>query len=364
MVSLRRALLYFEDQETVAEPEPGASDWHEVRTSPLFTSAVMEHHSTHLSIETGMYPCPTLTEVTPGNTREATRSPFVSFGGIGRVISEHHSGSHTQPDHGLLYMNTNAPSSTVICGVQGSGKSHSVSVIIENSLISLPELGKLPHSLSAVVFHLGAAQGGMHLPCESAFLGRLMSTYETSRVPVKVLVSPSNLTNMRKSYGSTGAEVVPFYLSTKDLNCSRMLSLMHVSEGDEIPLYMQVVQQILRSMGNNEFDYSAFKRALQDKQKTEFTQGQNMPLTLRIQLLEAMLLECQNRKQVRGLVSVKAHFEPGTITIVDLTDPFINPSSASALFDIALSLYLETEIPSGKLLVLDEAHKVIPIVLC
>ena len=164
-----------------------------------------------------------------------------------------------------------------------------------------------------------------------------------------------------KELRSTGAESIPFYLSTKDLNCSRMLSLMHVSEGDEIPLYMQVVQQILRSMGNKEFDYSAFKRALHDKQKTEFTQGQNMPLTLRIQLLEAMLLECQNRKQVRGLVSVKAHFEPGTITIVDLTDPFINPSSASALFDIALSLYLETEIPSGKLLVLDEAHKVNPI---
>jgi hypothetical protein len=255
-------------------------------------------------------------------------------------------------------MNTNTPSSTIICGVQGSGKSHSVSVIIENSLFSLSELGTLPRALSAVVFHMGAAQGGLHLPCESAFLGKSTSTSDNFRVPVKVLVSPSNLLNMQKSYKDTGAEIIPLYLSTNDLNCTRMMSLMHISESEGVPLYMQVVQQILRSMGNKPFDYNTFKRSLQAKQDTEFTKMQNMPLELRMQLLEAMLLECQHKKTVKGLMSLKKHFVAGTVTIVDLTDPFINASSASALFDIALSLYLETDIPSGKLLVLDEAHKV------
>jgi len=256
-------------------------------------------------------------------------------------------------------MNTNTPSSTIICGVQGSGKSHSVSVIIENSLISLSELGTLPRALSAVVFHLGAAQGGMHLPCESAFLGNPTSrNADNFPIPVKVLVSPSNLLNMEKSYKDTGAEIIPLYLSTNDLNCTRMMSLMHISESEGIPLYMQVVQQILRSMGNKPFDYNLFKKSLKEKQDTEFTKGQNMPLELRLELLEAMLLECQPKKKVRGLISLKKHFSPQTVTIVDLTDPFINASSASALFDIALSLYLETEIPSGKLLILDEAHKV------
>ena len=54
----------------------------------------------------------------------------------------------------------------------------------------------------------------------------------------------------------------------------------------------------------------------------------------------------------------KEYFSAGTGTIIDLTDPFINTSAASALFDIALSLYLESDISTGKLLVLDEAHKV------
>jgi hypothetical protein len=175
--------------------------------------------------------------------------------------------------------------------------------------------------------------------------------------PIKVLVSPSNLVTMRNSYAKTEAEVVPFYLSTKDLNCTRMMSLMRVDESGKVPLYMEVIQQILRSMGNETFDYSEFKRSIERKKNSEFTKEQNMPLQLRIQLLEAVLLERQNRR-IQGIGSVKHHFQPGTVTIVDLTDPFINASSASALFDIALSLYLETEVPSGKLLVLDEAHKV------
>lgn len=164
---------------------------------------------------------------------------------------------------------------------------------------------------------------------------------------------------MRKSYQSTGAKVIPFYLSTKDLNSTRMLSLMHVEEGNKMPLYIEVIQQILRSMGNEPFHYAKFKHAIEEKKRAEFTKEQKRPLDLRIQLLEAMLLECQKGKS-QSSGSIKAYFKRGEITIVDLTDPFINASAASALFDMALSLYLETEIPSGKLLVLDEAHKVVP----
>lgn len=253
-------------------------------------------------------------------------------------------------------MNTNTPSTTIICGVQGAGKSHSVSVIIENSLIPSIELGRLAQPLSVVVFHLGAAQGGLHLPCESAFLRKANRGDTTFQIPINVLVSPSNLPAMRRVYADTGTTVSPFYLSTKDLNCTRMFSLMHVTEDGKIPLYIQVVQQILRSMGNENFDYQKFKRLLARKE-TEFSPQQKGPLNLRIDLLESILLECQTRR-VGMPGSIKQFFKQGVVTIVDLTDPFLNAASAGALFDIALSLYLETEIPTGKLLVLDEAHKV------
>lgn len=41
------------------------------------------------------------------------------------------------------------------------------------------------------------------------------------------------------------------------------------------------------------FNYQAFKRAVEEKMTNEFTREQRMPLNLRIQLLEALLLECQ-----------------------------------------------------------------------
>jgi hypothetical protein len=294
-------------------------------------------------------------------TKDPTKweSPFVSFGGIGRVVEQRNPDIIPSSSTEILYMNTNTPSSTVICGVQGSGKSHSVGVIVENALIGLDQLGSLPAPLSVVVFHLSAAQGGMHLPCESAFVGDLVIGAKTSNVPVYVLASPSNLSNMSTAYAKTGAKVQPFYLSTEDLNCSRMLSLMHVAEGNKVPLYMEVVQQTLRSMGNEDFDYRKFKDTMNRKSAMEFTPAQRMPLDLRFQLLESMLVECQKGfgNQSR---SVKDHFEAGRVTIIDLTDPFISASAASALFDIALSLYLEAKIPNGKLLVLDEAHKVQP----
>lgn len=52
--------------------------------------------------------------------------------------------------------------------------------------------------------------------------------------------------------------------------------------------------------------------------------------------------------------------EPGSLTIVDLTDPLLQDGqSACALFDMCLDLFLENQPKGGTMLALDEAHKVI-----
>ena len=51
-------------------------------------------------------------------------------------------------------------------------------------------------------------------------------------------------------------------------------------------------------------------------------------------------------------------FEPGTLTIVDLSCPFVDESAACALFNICLALFLEERQHSGRIVALDEAHKV------
>lgn len=51
-------------------------------------------------------------------------------------------------------------------------------------------------------------------------------------------------------------------------------------------------------------------------------------------------------------------FEPGSLTIVDLSCPFVDESTACAMFNICLALFLEDRQKAGRIVVLDEAHKV------
>jgi len=47
--------------------------------------------------------------------------------------------------------------------------------------------------------------------------------------------------------------------------------------------------------------------------------------------------------------------KPGTLTIVDLTDPIVDADSACALFDLCLSIFI-SQTTCGKIIALDEAH--------
>jgi len=56
--------------------------------------------------------------------------------------------------------------------------------------------------------------------------------------------------------------------------------------------------------------------------------------------------------------ALSTRFAEGQLTIIDLSDPFIDPPSACSLFEVITRLFIRTEVPTGKVLVVDEAHKV------
>lgn len=126
-------------------------------------------------------------------------------------------------DDPRIFLNVNAPLSTFICGSQGSGKSYTLSCILENCLIP-SGLGQLPSPLAAIVFHYDTFTSyGSRQLCEAAYLC-------SSGVPVKVLVSPTNFWRMKQMY-----ENLPLSSLT------RMMSMMAVSDKDSpIPLYIEV----------------------------------------------------------------------------------------------------------------------------
>ncbi len=141
-----------------------------------------------------------------------------------------------------LFVNMNAPWSAFICGSQGSGKSHTLSCILENALIT-SRMGKLPYPMAGIVFYYDKFTGFTSTQvCEAAYIA-------SSGIPVKVLVSPSNRWRMEQAYenlpgfpkNAKKPVVVPLLLNESQLNVERMMKLMAVDEKDgKMALYVEV----------------------------------------------------------------------------------------------------------------------------
>ncbi|KPM44128.1 hypothetical protein AK830_g2417 [Neonectria ditissima] len=268
--------------------------------------------------------------------------------------------SETDP---RIFFNVAAPTSMFICGSQGSGKSHTTSVLLENCLIPC-QANQLPHPLTGLVFHydtFSSDTGG--LPCEAACL----SSHDL--VDVRVLCPPTNIGHIKRIYKHLPNVVVEeLRINQSDLNTKRMLDLMAVSsiQGSGMPLYLHVVSRILREQrilqqrNGTAFDYAAFKLALENESLTE---GQLAPLKQRLDTLESFMVEAQTmilkHPNKKKSPSIGNSWKPraGQLTIVDLSCPCVTAEMACSLFNVCLSLFLEQDATVGRVVALDEAHK-------
>ncbi|KAI0736127.1 hypothetical protein C8Q72DRAFT_872639 [Fomitopsis betulina] len=252
-----------------------------------------------------------------------------------------------------LYLNTNAPFSALVCGVQGSGKSHTVSVMLESMLLrSSPNLGTVVKPLSGLAFHFG--EGGPYAkPCEAAWVGKPAAGSGVETPPVRVFVSKSSMKTMQEVYAPLGdvVTVEPLLFSQEELDAQAFLSMMAVGHSDSVPLYMQTVLSILRDLGED-YTYRAFEDELHER-KTKFNPAQLAGLEQRTALLEAFL----DKRPLGEQRAAPSRFAAGQLTIIDLSDPFIDPTSACGLFEIITSLFVRARVDTGKVPVVDEAHK-------
>jgi hypothetical protein len=267
-----------------------------------------------------------------------------------------------QTEENFVFANMNAPWSTFICGSQGAGKSHSLSCLLENSLLATSSAGVNPKPLAGLVFHYDSFTGYETAQlCEAAYLC-------SAGVPVRVLVSRSNFAAMHKLYNNLPGlpangpkpEVIPLYFSEKQLNISRMLTLMAVRGNGQLPLYIEVLNKILRDMAMERrdtvgIDYLEFKARLKAQ---AFNNTQLSPLRLRLQLLESFLAHRVQSEQGAAQLDGLFKSAQGTLTIIDLSCPFIDANDACVLFSICMSSFLENRSDCGRIIALDEAHKV------
>lgn len=262
----------------------------------------------------------------------------------------------------LVLANMNIPWSAFICGSQGAGKSHTLSCLLESYIDSTSGTGKLPRPLTGLVMHYDNFTNDTTTQlCEAAYLC-------SSGIPVNVLVCPSNIWTMKRLYkalpglppGSNRPNIMPLYLTTNQLNISRILKLMAVDPGsDKTPLYMDVVRNIVRQMAMEGpgFAYQEFRRRLSE---VKWAAGQEVPLKLRLQLLDTFLAPStltESSRPAQAEEDIWA-FAPGSLTIVDLSDPFMASEDACSLFSICLSIFMEDRGTCGRVVAVDEAHKV------
>jgi len=252
------------------ENRPGEHELNEIKTSPLFTEPVRKYARSM-------------------TTNKSTEKPFSQYGLLAGDISSSMIGNDETSSDIRIFHNVAAPSSFFICGSQGSGKSHTLSCLLENCLVK-SQANELPNPLAATVFHydsFSSDDGGS--PCEAAWLS------SNPHIKVRVLCAPTNVSTIRRLYQRfPKVNVEELRLHQHHLNTKRMHELMAVSSNGGMPLYLHVIDRILRDLriiqqrNGGGFDYSAFKKMIQAE---PLTKDQLAPLKQRLDTLESFMVE-------------------------------------------------------------------------
>jgi hypothetical protein len=280
-----------------------------------------------------------------------------------------------------ILLNTNSPSSVFLCGSQGSGKSYTLSCMLDNHMLHEPSVGTQHQTIPGFVFHWDTNTSGSL--AEAASL--------CSRgIKVRLLVSWSNYQQMKKLYEDFARkvggqiEVRPLLFEDTELTVSHIRNLMAFRDGPtETPLYLEVIQNILRRLGRKSEPFSV-KTFLGDLAAAGLSPPQLQMLDQRLSILKTFSaatapdiveqdhknlnpkgLERERIKQGLGFKGNCITVERGTLTIIDLSDPFVDASTACILFDIWLAVILKrhkeaitaNKVKPGLIVTLDEAHK-------
>ena len=315
-----------------------------------------------------------------------------------------------------VYLNVSEPFCLVATGLQGSGKSHTVGVVLENCLLPYEFSGILclNQPMAGLVFHYDPSERNF---CEatgmeqwSKDLVRRVATSNTSyRVnpgveetkigenlddaltatenvppnstsateeppstlsaifqnkPLKskiiVLVSPTNFKSRKEFYSSESYEVYPLLFRWKELDVIQLKKLMRLNESDGqlyVSLMLAKLRKYHRAGHLPEFD--AFIEEIQGEK--DLSAGQLGPLRQRLTLLQQFISESDENKALQGQQrDLKDLIGSGRLVVADLTDPMLAPIEANGIFQVLLEQFRKIPREScncGKIVVCDEAHK-------
>jgi hypothetical protein len=281
-----------------------------------------------------------------------------------RCTLEGDEGKKNTPEYGLLgrlqtssrpsvFLNTYDPFCFVTLGVQGSGKSHSLSVILDKCVLRVSDQMKsttddalrLRRPMSSLVFHYDQNQRNA---CEAIGIvnssDRLRSFFADMRreayidlptLPrhkMLVLVSPSNY-QQRKSFYGAEVRVEPLLFSWGKLSAKQLKCLMRINEGDN-QLYVSTMLSLLRGFQRKQ-SMPTFDNFCRQIEQTCSSSSQNGPLRQRLALLEALMKESAVNQEFSGIGGdLSSVMQEGMLVVADLSDPLLSPEETNGIFDL------------------------------
>lgn len=259
-------------------------------------------------------------------------------------------------DGKIVAIDLDRPSTVLLLGVQGSGKTTVLQLIAESSCMPIPGLNALPAPRCVVAFHYSLdpterpelmAMGRLNAHASDG--DRLRREYGAVPQGIEdllVLVPGRRLAERRAECGP-GVRVEALCLSLDQLSVMDIQTLLGVI-GDEAPA-MQALSLLLERRFAS-LTLEGLRQAIQGHRG--LSDGERRVATLRLEILDRFL----------GTgVSVREHVRPGRLIIVDLRDATLSTVSAFRLLVVLVRVIgqvLDAEgIPIPKTIVFNEFHR-------
>lgn len=192
------------------------------------------------------------------------------------------------------------------------------------------------------------------------------------KIPVKVLVSTTNVNlALNHSYEELvdifphyPVRMLPLYFQDHHLTTERLMRLMAVnplgSEQSTCQPELERVRDILNDLATSSTGIT-YDGLREKPDQQNLTEEQRDSLALRLAFLQTLIRPKTEQASSDGPAIDQDEawrFQPGSLTIVDLSDPYINPEAACALFSVVLSIFMEGHPNCGRIVAMDDAHGV------
>lgn len=257
-------------------------------------------------------------------------------------------------DHKVVGIDLDRPNTYLLIGVQGSGKSYTLQLLVESALVSSPGLNALPSPPCVVVFHYTPNRA--YKPEALMMVNANDEVDQVEKLKSLWMSSPAKLTDvvhlcqerkvdLRKSQSPTGVEVRPILAGMKELTFEDWLVLLG-AVGTESE-YLQTMYLILeRCVDSGTITLEAVRSGVE---ASRLSTADKDRASLRLDFLAQF---------VRDDGSLTSLVKPGRLIVVDLRD--ISKESAFRLIVVLMRLFGQATLPNGgicpKILTLDEFH--------